>query len=254
MQALPLPKTESLMNRINALQVDTPYYVDVSDLSATSREARSIRRQIEGLFEVDACAAWEVMGAWKALVGDWQGVTDAFRNSQAIGWSGSNRINLAVNCINLGMFSASQQTCADLGEDGITFVEAAVALTFECGAVSMSLEYARKAENMQKNLGGIAANVAAANEIFARAGFTQERIARHLDVAGEVLRRHRIRPQVEPRVTVAKGFFEGVTYAMLVPVSTREAFDMNMELAMAEDDAGIHRDFAVDVAFESAVA
>ncbi len=93
-----------------------------------------------------------------------------------------------------------------------------------------------------------------AHKILAQAGITDERIARHLDVAGTVLRRHHIRNQAHPRVTVADGLFNGVTYVFSVPVSANEAFDLNMELAAEEYAAGIEKDVAFDVVFEGTPA
>lgn len=252
MYALPAPKTRDIMQRINTLQAAAVRFIDSGVISDSSRELRAIRREIEGLFKADARAAWEALGAWYQLAGDCEGMEDAFRKSLALGDSGSNHINLVVNRLNLGMFSAAQEACAELQNLAPDHIEAAHLAAFRCGALKNAAQFAERAKAMQiKWDDSSAAKLTIAIQMLKNAGVSEAQISSHLDLAGEVLRRHHIRPQVDARVTAADGFFNGVTYALPVPVSAEEAFDMNLELAMAEDEAGIKKHLAFDVVFEA---
>ncbi len=243
------------MEDINAMQAASPYYIDLDRISELSRNARITRRDIESLFKVDACAAWETLGAWKALIGDWEGVQEAFRNSLALGSTGSNRVNWVINCINLGMFSAGQEAYAAVGAPESNYFSVAQIAGVRCGAVELVAHFVERAKKMQINWDeGSEATLNEAHQMLKGAGISDEQIGRHLDIAGVVLRRHHIRPKVYPRVISAEGFFNGVTYTFTVPVSAAEAFEMNMELAEGEVEAGIVKDVAFDVVFEAEAA
>ena len=255
MKALPLPKTQDIIERINALQAASPYYIDPKGISDRTRQLRLIKRDIDDMFKVDARAAWEVTGAWKALVGDWDGVREAFTASLALGDSGSNRVNWLVNCLNLGMFSAARAAYADMGDPENSYFSMMLALGVRSGAIEQALRNVERARVMSISWDeSDAEDVIKANEILREAGISDEQVARHLDAAGVVLSRHRIRPQVHPRVIAAEGFFRGVTFAFPVPVSADEAFEMNVELAVEEEQAGVQKDVAFDVVFEAEAA
>jgi hypothetical protein len=213
MKAVPQPKTTTIVERINALQAASPYYINTSEVTPLVREWRAIGREIEPLFKVDACAAWEMKGAWQSLAGDQAGTEAAFKNSVALGNSGSNRENWLVNRVNLGMFSAAHPLYAGLGstEDG----HFSLLLTdgYIAGAAGQAACFIGKAKKMRIELDEArAGEVTQADEILRDAGLSDQHIARQLDAAGTVLRRRQIRPQILPRVTAAEGFFRGVTY------------------------------------------
>ncbi len=93
------------------------------------------------------------------------------------------------------------------------------------------------------------------NAILRHAGISDQQIGRQLNVADVVLRRHQIRPNASVLVTSADDFFSGVTYSLAVPVGAEKAFvDMNVELARAEDKAGISKNVAFNVVFEAAAS
>jgi len=245
------PKNFEIIERINALQGASPYYIDSSELSQHAREWRLIKREIDALFAIDACAAWELIGAWRGLAGDFVGTEEAFQKSIAIGDSGTNHMNRMVNRLNLGMFSAAQDVFKLVGDPERGNFMMVVLDGFRAGSVAQAASFIERARAMHIEWNEqLTGDVEMANRILREAGISDERIARHLDVAGQVLTRHRIRPHIAPRVTSADGFFHGVTYALAVPVTADEAFEMNMELATEENEAGIEKDVAFDVVFE----
>jgi hypothetical protein len=255
MKALPHPKTNAIIERINALQAASRYFIDSEKISESTRELRSIKHDIDALFKADARSAWEVTGAWKALIGDWEGVRDAFRKSLALGDSGTNRMNWVINCLTLGMFSAASSAYADAGKPEFGYFGRLYGFGVRAGAIEQTVRFAERAREM--NIPWDESDmqeVAEANDILREAGVSDEDVSRHLDVAGVVLRRHRLRADIHPRVINAEGFFRGVTFAFPVPVSVSEAFEMNMELADEEAQAGVKKDVAFDVVFEAKAA
>ncbi|WP_321789378.1 hypothetical protein [Burkholderia pyrrocinia] len=252
MKALPLPKTKEIVERINALQASSPYYIDSTEISDFSRELRIIKRDIDSMFKVDACAAWEMTGAWKALLGDQDGVNEAFRASLALGYTGTNRANWSVNCLNVGLFTKAQQLYGEFGGPESDFFSTLVAVGVRAGAFAQTARFVERAREMKISWDErSAADVSVASDILQTAGITDEQVARHLDVAGVVLRRHNIHPTSHPRVTVADGFFRGVTVSFIVPVSSDEAFEMNVELASEEVQSDVEKSLAFDVVFEA---
>jgi hypothetical protein len=256
MQAKVQPKTFDLIERMNALQRAEPRYVDSSSLSPSTREWRMLRKDVDQMFKVDACSAWELTGMCLALAGDRDGMERAFENSFALGNSGTNRANHMINRLNLGLFSEAQAAFAIAGaaETG-SFTKMAVD-GLATGAIHLVANFAERAREMKIEWdgGGLADDIKAAEAILRGAGVDDAQVGRQLDIAGNILHNHRVRSEVAPQVTAMPGVFESVTYLLRVPVSPNEAFEMNIELAMAEDEAGIVKDVAFDVVFEAVYA
>lgn len=255
MRAIPQLKTKDILDRINALQASSPFYLDVNRIDASTQCWKDVKRDIEAMFKVDARIAWELYGAWKALTGDWEGVNSAFGKSIALGSTGTNRMNWCINSLNLGMFSAGHQLYDTAGDPDPNFVNVMLRVGMNLGAVQKAARFVERAKEMNiiTDLNETE-NVKLAHEILREAGISDAQIAQHLDVAGVVLRKHNIRPNISARVAAAEGFFHGVTYAFTVPVSAAEAFEMNVELAMGEEAAGVHKDIAFDVVFQATAA
>ncbi len=91
-----------------------------------------------------------------------------------------------------------------------------------------------------------------AAEILGEAGVDDEYIGKRLDIAGDVLLKHRVMPYIVPSVLNMPGEFVGVTYRLPVATDASEAFEMNMELAQAELDAGLAEGMPFEVVFEAA--
>jgi len=252
MKSIAQLKTAQILDRINALQTSTSHYFNSSQLTAPVREWREIKNEIDSLMKVDACAAWEAVGAWKSLAGDVTGTETAFANSIRLGNSGSNRENWMINRLNLGLFSAAQSLYAATGHPETGYFTLLLEDGYKAGAIEQAASFIERAREMRiKWDENQVHEVTKANAILRHAGISDQQIGRQLDVAGVVLRRHQIRPNGSVLVTSADDFFSGVTYSLAVPVGAEKAFDMNVELARAEDKAGISKNVAFDVVFEA---
>jgi len=252
MKSIAQLKTAQILDRINALQTSTSHYFNSSQLTAPVREWREIKNEIDSLMKVDACAAWEAVGAWKSLAGDVTGTETAFANSIRLGNSGSNRENWMINRLNLGLFSAAQSLYAATGHPETGYFTLLLEDGYKAGAIEQAASFIERAREMRiKWDENQVHELTKANAILRHAGISDQQIGRQLDVAGVVLRRHQIRPNGSVLVTSADDFFSGVTYSLAVPVGAEKAFDMNVELARAEDKAGISKNVAFDVVFEA---
>lgn len=255
MKAIAQPKTAQIFGRINALQATTSHYFNSSQLTPFVREWREIKNEIDSLMKVDACAAWEAAGAWKGLAGDVAGTEIAFANSVRLGNSGSNRENWMINRLNLGRFSVAQTLYAAIGNPETGYFTLLLEAGYKAGAIEQAASFIERAREMRiKWDENQVHEVMQANAILRHAGISDQQIGRQLDVAGAVLRRHQIRPNGSVLVTSADDFFSGVTYSLAVPVGAEQAFDMNVELAREEDKAGVNKNVAFDVVFETAAS
>lgn len=253
MKAIALSDAASLVARINAIRAASPYYLDPVSISPLTTELRAVKRDIDRLFQIDACVAWELTGTCSQLTGDRDDMERAFANSVALGDSGTNRLNWMVNRLNLGMFSAAQELYSAIGSPENGRFGYVLLDGFKTGAITQAARFAERAREMHIPWDEISTeDLTQAHAMLQEAGVTDDQIASQLDVAGEVLHRHRIRPKVVPKVSNAPGIFEGVTFALIVPVSTEEAFDMNAELAVQENETGIERNPMFDVVFQAA--
>ncbi|SAK47083.1 hypothetical protein [Caballeronia ptereochthonis] len=250
MNAIPQPKTHQIVDRINALQAASPRFIDASGITPLSREWRAIRHEIDQLMRVDACAAWELMGSWRGLEGDIEGAEAAFRNSRALGQSDVSRENWMITRLNLGLFSAAQEIYRELTEPQTADFMAIAQYGVLAGAIGRTAQLIKRARATGFEWDDeMTRRVMEADSILIAAHFADERIARHLDTAGSVLRRHRLRASVVPHVTSEEGVFRGVTYLLNVPVSFEQAHDMNFELVLEDVEADNVMDVAFDVHF-----
>lgn len=242
MNAIPQPKTHDIVDRINALQAASPRFIDPSEISPLSREWRAIRHDIDQLMHVDACAAWELTGSWRGLAGDAEGAEAAFRNSMALGQSDVGRENWMITRQNLGMFSAAQAIYRELGVPLTQDLAIIARYGFLAGAVGQTAKLieAARASGFEWDA-EFTRQVMEAHSIMREAEVTDDEIARRLDCAGEVLRRHGWRPIVVPRVLSVEGVFRGVSFRFAVPVSLQKACDMDHELIREESKLSLFK-------------
>ena len=240
MNAIPQPKTHQIVDRINALQAASPRFIDPSEISPLSREWRAIRHDIGQLMQADACAAWELMGSWRALAGDVDGAEAAFRNSVALGQTDVNRENWMITRLNLGLFSQAQEIYREIGTPRAQDLAFIARYGFLAGAVGQTTRLIEQARTRGFEWDEAwVLQVKEALSIMSEAEVTDAEIARRLDCAGEVLRRHGWRPVVAPRVLSVEGVFRGLTYRFAIPVSLAQAYEMDRESMLKENELAL---------------
>ncbi|ENH6337782.1 hypothetical protein ABWH74_001078 [Burkholderia vietnamiensis] len=243
-----------LVDRINEMQNGGSHFVDTSRLDAQSRAWRLLMREVEKLFAVDAQSAWELTGMLEGLRGDRDATEAAFEKSLALGISTSNRLNHMVNRLNLGLFSLAQRVYSEVGApEGGNFCQM-VENGFKAGAVFRAHQFATRAQAMNlkwNDRDSLGRDLDEAVAILYSSGIDDEQIGRRLDLAGDILHRHRLKSRIRHSVINHPGDFVGVTYRLHVPATPSETFNMNVELAEAETAAGIVSDSTFEVVFEA---
>jgi hypothetical protein len=239
MNAIPQPKTHQIVDRINALQAASPRFIDTSDVTPLSREWRAIRQDIDQLMRVDACAAWELTGSWRALAGDVEGAEAAFRNSVALGQTGVNRENWMITRLNLGLFSKAQALFRDLCSTPNPNIAAIARYGFLAGAIGRTAALIDDMREMRIDLDAAwCAEVMEAHSILSDANVSDEQIASRLDCGGTVLRRHGYRAVVVPQVISVEGVWRVVRFRLMVPLAFEPAHAMDHEVIWEEDKLG----------------
>ncbi|WP_320533639.1 hypothetical protein [Robbsia andropogonis] len=246
---LPQLKTNSLIDRINGLSGGTRF-IDPEGGDILATQWHSIHDDLVPLFKVAAREAWAVRGALYGLSGNRDEMERSFHASDKLGFDLFTQLNWLHNRARLGMFSKAQDLylmhCSP--EKGQYTTMAGYG--FATGSVHTSVVFAGRAIAM-----GLIKQEAAhdelqnASELLKSRGISEGEVARHLDIAGNICHKHGYVSNVAMHVTLAGEFFSGVTYALQIPASTSEAFELNMELAEAEESAGIQRHVEYDVVF-----
>ncbi|WP_186120639.1 hypothetical protein [Burkholderia gladioli] len=250
----PQTVTNDLIDLVNRLQESSRFYIDTALVSKDSQSWRAIKRQAEALFKVDAKQAWEIVGMLEALKGDRDAMEAAFSKSLSLGLSESNHLNLMVNRLNLGLFSAAQQVYSQVGSPEGGKFSLMIDDGLKAGAIFQAHQFVARAQDMKiewEDKEALTGEIQEAAAILEAAGIDDSTIGRRLDLAGEILHRHRIRPGLRRSIMSVPGEFVGVAYRLFVPATAAEAFAMNLELAEAETAAGIESDSTFEVVFEA---
>ncbi|AQH00968.1 hypothetical protein A9R05_18930 [Burkholderia sp. KK1] len=236
MNALPQPKTHQIVDRLNALQAASPRFIDTSEITPLSREWNAIRHDIDRLMRVDACAAWELTGSWRALAGDVEGAEAAFRNSVALGCTGVNRENWMITRLNLGLFSGAQALFRELADRRASDLATIARYGFLAGAIERTAELIEEARRTGVDLDEAwSADVLEAHSIMSDANVADEQIAQRLDCGGVVLRRHGYQAVIATQVISVEGVWRTVTYRLRVPLAFEPARGMDHEVMLEEN-------------------
>jgi Tfp pilus assembly protein PilF len=238
----------TLVEDANRLTENTAYFIGLDNM-----EWRRLVREAIKLRNIDPHAGWAVLGMLYGIVGDVDQMNQAFRSSIDLRNNPTTIVNWIGNLVSVGQFSAAQELFAKEGHP----TKASFTYLYEAGLMSFSYqkadEYFELAKEMNMNLDALN------KSSFARtlASFLRERdisdahLAKHFDAAGKIMRKHGIVVTHETSMAQIDGIHHGITVALDVPVSQEEAFDMNIELAMAEDEFGIEKHPAFDIVFSA---
>lgn len=252
MTVAPEPKTNELIVRLNALSAD-PRIIDPAGSDARAQEWRNVLDALEPLYKVDAREAWAVYGGLHSAAGDRDQMERGFKNSVKLGWQWHVAHNWMNNRVRLGMLSAAQELYVDCGLPTAGHFTEMLGFGYQAGCIQIAAEFSRKANAMHIPMDERAyAELSAAADLLKGVGVTDEDVGKHLDIAGEICLKHGFATRVHVHITHSESFFSGVTFAVAVPVSPQEAFDMNIELAEAEEAAGIPKHVECDVVFKAA--
>ncbi|MDA8381762.1 MAG: hypothetical protein M0037_01565 [Betaproteobacteria bacterium] len=232
----PVPATiaNDLINTINAEMVKSTHFRSASDLSDTT--IQMLFRNAKKLIKADARVGYRVTGMIWQLCGDHEKMVYHFKNAMHLGDDKYAIVSsMSAGCINLGYFAEAQSHFAVCGDprQGHFLEEAVRGLAI--ASYDRLCKHMAEAEKMGVDLSSIPREtIERAAGIFSKAGFSDDDAAMMLDIAGEVMREHRIFPSDIAQIDVADEEWSTpscVYYTFRLPVSSEEAADMYDELS-----------------------
>jgi hypothetical protein len=237
----------ALVEEVSRLNGTTPFFIGLDNM-----EWRRLVREAGKLRAADAHAGWALLGMLHAMVGDVEQMDQAYQNSLDLRIDQTTIANWTANLINLGYFSRAQDLFSQHGHPN----KGMFSYLYELGVMSFAYQtaadYMALAKGMNMKLEAVETPMATTISDFLRAQeISDSQVARHFDVAGEILRKRGIVFTYETNITRMEGLHYGITIAVDVPVTQSEAFDMNIELAMAEDEYEIKKHPSFDLVFSA---
>lgn len=220
---------------------------------AQAFEMRLLKRECERIRNVDAGVGWGLFGSYYTLLGDIDEAERSFKASLKLNKNPVACGNYYATLGNLGYFTRAHQYFLEVGKPELGMLSVLNAYAEGMGSFQAAVAYNKDAEAMgmvpQRGLNGASVKAAA---ILAKAGVTDEQVARHMDAAGEVLRRRKLFYHEDILVNVADidGVFVGVTCVLGVNRAPKEVFELNVELARAEREMGVEKHPVFDVMFK----
>jgi hypothetical protein len=204
-------------------------------MSPDDFEYRRLSGEIDKLVRADPYEGWVMHGTAATLVGDAVELRRAFAAASNIAGKGWDHCgaNKAQALMSLGFFSEARQQFLEVVSAEAGNLGAFVGLGLGVGAISAvhgMLDQARKM-NLQHGADIDLDTVDAAAAIMREAHMTDEQVTAMQDLAGEVLRRHRVRMD---RYGVGVVDLEGlpvILYKIMVQREPAEIADMSFELA-----------------------
>jgi len=219
---------------------------------AGSWEMRSLKRECERVRDIDAFEGWALLGSYYALVGNLAETERCFNASIALRADAMIYGNYYASLSNLGYFTKSHQFLVENGAPEFGRLSALNNYARRLGSFKTAVSFNEKADAM-----GLVLHESLPDEYFHAArilkqnNFTDEQVNRHLDAAGEVLRRHALfyHDQIRIDVTDMEGVFVGVTCILDISKNPKEVLELNIELAKVEEEMDVERHPVFDVVF-----
>lgn len=245
MQIQPQSIENQLIRQANELRKSHRYFIqpDNPDWIKLVVEAEKLR-------SVERWAGWAVLGSLYGLIGDLASMNRAFETSLQWRHHQTTISNWISNLVTLGQFTRAQEILRAEAHPTSGFINYLSDVGTLAFAYRLIDEYFTIAETMKMEITSIdRQSVSSISQFLADEGLSDADIARHLDVAGEILSKHRIPVVSKTSCHKLPGVSNAFTVALAVPVSQSEAFDMNIELAMAEEERNIKKNSSFDIVF-----
>lgn len=252
MSVAPQPKSNELIDRLNVL-ASVPRVLNPMAMDGRSLEWRRIRDSLEPLFKVDAREAWAVHGALYSVAGDREEMERGFTNSVKLGWEWHIVHNWLNNRVRLGLLSSAQTLFVQYGDPVEGHFSEMARFGLQSGCIQQAAKFSEQAKTMSIQVNELHdSELLVASKMLAGIGISDADVGMRLDIAGNICLKHGYHTRVHVHITNASDFFSGVTFALAIPVTAQEAFDLNVELAEAEEAAGIQKHIECEVVFKAA--
>lgn len=205
-------------------------------------------REIAPLKEINR-AEWDsAAGVLFSIVGRFDEAHRCFENSLLIEYSPMVLRNFLQSKIACGQYLEAQALYSKYGHPSQGNFERLFRTGVESGAYEVAITFSAAARKMGLEVPTLREPPEEIVELLRSEGISDVDLARHLEAAGKICSRHRVKTQIK-RMVAGNDKPVMMTLLFVVPKSGDEVFEMNMELAQAEEEMGIVKRMAVDVAF-----
>ncbi|MES2007969.1 MAG: hypothetical protein V4468_03650 [Pseudomonadota bacterium] len=251
MNAVPLTKATEIIDRANAFARAGGPFASRDDLWW-----RSLKRQVDDVIKIDPGVGWSTYGTIMALVGDVEEMERGFRAALPFAGARPDIItNWLVNKSNLGYYSEALQLSIEYADPKTGYFTDRYPILVRAGGFSAASKFLVRAREMGIEIASLdPERIELAAQLLSRAELSDEDIARHLDIAGTLMREmghlHVGNPIVD--VQDVDGVFSGVTYVLNMRLGQEDVFELNCALADAEVEKGIKRHPYFDISFAAA--
>jgi hypothetical protein len=239
-------KSSEIVDKLNNV-LDEGKYVDPSSFAM-----RAILRDCQQVRAIDAAHGWSLLGCYYTLLGDAEEMERCFRASKDLSNTPIAYSNYHTNLTNLGLFSRAHKFYKASGNPEGGNFSAISLIAFLSGSFHTFLSYYDRAIAMKMELPTFPiAQIRQIVAVLSRAGWSDDKVTKHMDAAGLVLMRHRLLCSEDSQIDVVDepGVFQGVTCAIPVHLSAEEVFELNMELSAAEEELQVEKSPVFDVMF-----
>jgi len=242
----PTTLSDNLLDRLNTIRQSGRYQ------RRDSIEWCSIKRECEQLLRSSPADGWSALAMLHAASGDVTQMERCFQNASLLDTHPAILANRMAAYEHLGLYSEARALFLKIGSPSGGHFAFALHAGLDIGSFHSVVEFAAEAKKL-----GLPMNqddLAAASEaaaILARAGVTDDDVARHLDAAGIVLRRAGMfsAKSADLYATNIPDIFSGVAMALNVHCDEDELAGLNAALAREEQARHVNRNSVFDVVF-----
>ena len=191
-------------------------------------------------------------GILYSMVGRFDDAHRCFENSLRIAYSPQVVYNFIQSTISSGQYLRAQELYQHHGHPKMGNFERLIRSGLACGAYAQVLSYIAAARDMGITVPHLRGSPDEVAEFLLAQKIPDADVALHLEAAGKIAARHRVKTQLK-RVIAGDQKPVMLSILFVVAKSGDEVFEMNIELAQAEEEMGIKKQLAFDVAFVEAL-
>jgi len=214
-----------------------------------------IYKKIQKLMTVDAAQGWHVQGILYAAAGDVAQMEYSFANASRLDSAINIKRNLFASYASLGLASKGCDLYSVIGVPEFGFFTQLILSALSVGAFQAVNENLKSAQKMGIDMNGLPVQlISESASVLARAGISDEMVARHIDAVGAVLTAHKTLVPKEPVILSndIENVNSGVTLVFRVYGDAKTIFSYNVELAQMEEEMKVEKSQAFDVVFAAA--
>ena len=246
MQIAPQTKANEIIAELNEIR-DKGHY-----LAKDQFVWKKLEREINQVKKIDPMTGWILSGMACSVAGDYNGVDYCFRNAFNLHPDTESCINMMTTYASLGLRTKVAELYRIFGNPENGYFSSTIHYGLGSGAFQKTAENINIALKMGLEMNGLSEIIETARsaaEILSRHNISDEVIAKHLDVAGQIFRDLNKFDLSLPQILVEKESRDIALFELRVSCSPSELFFFNVALAKKEEEFCIIKNPVFDVVF-----